>query len=75
MEKASSQVGKINTQVSRFIMRQFSFFVGVDIAFASFMAFIGTAPWKVTVKPTKFDNTEDGFVSLSWLVERIQPKA
>ncbi len=51
-------------------MRQFSFFVGVDIAFASFMAFIGTAPWKVTVKPTKFDNTEEGFVSfLGWLKE------
>lgn len=70
MEKASSQVGKINTQVKRFTMTQFSFFVGVDIASASFMACIGTAPWKVMVKPVKFDNNEDGFVSfLGWLKE------
>lgn len=51
-------------------MTQFSFFVGVDIASASFMACVGTAPWKVTVKPMKFDNSEDGFVSfLGWLKE------
>jgi transposase len=51
-------------------MTQFSFFVGVDIASASYMACVGTAPWKLTVKPAKFDNNEDGFVSfLSWLKE------
>ena len=45
-------------------------FVGVDIASASFMACIGTTPWKVTVKPVKFENDEDGFISfLSWLTE------
>jgi transposase len=45
-------------------------FVGVDIASASFMACIGTTPWKVTVKPVEFDNDEDGFVSfLGWLKE------
>lgn len=43
-------------------------FVGVDIASASFMACVGTAPWKLTVKPVKFDNQEDGFISfLDWL--------
>jgi transposase len=52
-------------------MTQFTFFVGVDIASASFMACIGTTPWKLTVKPVNFDNSEDGFVSfLDWLKER-----
>jgi transposase len=51
-------------------MTQFTSFVGVDIASASFMACVGTAPWKITVKPTKFENDEDGFVSfLGWLQE------
>jgi len=49
-------------------MTQITFFVGVDIASASFMACVGTAPWKLTVKPVKFDNDENGFASfLSWL--------
>ena len=49
-------------------MTQFLSFVGVDIASASFMACVGTSPWKVTVQPVKFENTEDGFVSfLCWL--------
>ena len=57
-------------------MTQFSFFVGVDIASASFMACIGIAPWKVTVKPTKFDNNEDGYISfLDWLkANRLLPE-
>ena len=51
-------------------MTQFTFFVGVDIASASFMACIGTTPWKLTVKAVKFDNQEDGFASfLGWLKE------
>jgi transposase len=34
------------------------------------MASMGTMPWKITVKPTKFENDEDGFVSfLGWLKE------
>jgi len=49
-------------------MTQFTFFVGVDIASASFMACVGSAPWKLTVKPEKFENIEDGFASfLNWL--------
>ena len=49
-------------------MTKFSFFVGVDMASASFMVCVGTAPWKVMVKPTKFDNHEDGYAScLAWL--------
>jgi transposase len=68
MEKASSQVGKFNTPVSEVKMTQFLSFVGVDIASASFMACAGIVPWKITVKPVKFENTEDGFVSfLDWL--------
>jgi transposase len=51
-------------------MTTFVSFVGVDIASASFMACVGTTPWKVTVKPVKFENDEDGFVSfLGWLKE------
>jgi len=49
-------------------MTNFVSFVGVDLASASFMACVGTMPWKVTVKPVKFENEEDGFVSfLGWL--------
>ena len=49
-------------------MTQITFFVGVDIASASFMACVGRAPWKLTVKPEKFENIEDGFASfLNWL--------
>lgn len=51
-------------------MTLFQSFVGIDIASASFMACVGTTPWKLTVKPMKFDNQEDGFVSfLGWLQE------
>jgi transposase len=51
-------------------MTTFVSFVGVDIASASFMACIGTTPWKITVKPVKFENDEDGFISfLDWLKE------
>ncbi len=49
-------------------MTQFSYFVGIDIASASFMACVGVAPWKLVIKPVKFANHEDGFVSfLEWL--------
>jgi len=49
-------------------MAQFTFFVGVDIASASFTACVGTTPWKLMVKPMRFDNHEDGFASfLGWL--------
>jgi len=45
-------------------------FVGVDIASTSFVACVGTTPWKLMVKPVQFDNQEDGFVSfLDWLQE------
>lgn len=51
-------------------MTSFQSFVGVDIASASLMACVGTTPWKLTVKPVRFDNQEDGFVSfLGWLRE------
>lgn len=49
-------------------MTQFTSFVGVDIASTSFMACVGTTPWKLTVQPVKFENNENGFVSfLGWL--------
>jgi hypothetical protein len=49
-------------------MTSFQSFVGIDIASTSFMACVGKAPWKLTVKPMKFDNQEDGFASfLGWL--------
>ena len=55
-------------------MTQYSSFVGVDVASGSFMACVGTAPWKLTVKPVKFDNDEDGFASfLTWLKNNSLP--
>jgi transposase len=55
-------------------MTKFTFFVGVDIASASFMACVGTTPWKLVVKPTKFENHEDGFTSfLGWLKDNHLP--
>lgn len=49
-------------------MTSFQFFVGIDIASTSFMACVGTTPWKLMIKPVKFDNDEDGFISfLGWL--------
>lgn len=49
-------------------MAQYSNFVGTDMASDSFMACVGTSPWKLTVKPVKFDNHEEGYVFfLSWL--------
>ena len=51
-------------------MKQFTSFVGVDIASTSFMACVGSAPWQLRVKPVKFDNQAEGFVSfLGWLQE------
>ena len=51
-------------------MTQFNYFVGADIASASFLACVGAAPWNLVVKPVKFDNLEDGFGTfLDWLKE------
>jgi transposase len=51
-------------------MTLFQSFVGIDIASTSFVACVGTTPWKLTVKPVKFENDEEGFVSfLGWLKE------
>lgn len=51
-------------------MTQITFFVGVDIASTSFTACVGTTPWKLIVKPMRFDNHEDAFASfLGWLQE------
>lgn len=55
-------------------MTQFSFFVGVDIASASFMACVGSTPWKIVLKPMKFENHEEGFTSfLGWLKDNRLP--
>lgn len=52
-------------------MKQFSNFVGVDIASVSFMACAGTTPWKLVVKPENFDNHEAGYIFfLDWMKER-----
>ena len=49
-------------------MSQFTHFVGVDIAFATFTACAGTTPWKLVVQPVQLDNSEDGFASLlDWM--------
>ena len=63
MEKARSQVGKINTPVNDVRTKQILSLLGADIASTSLVDCAGTAPWKVTVKPTKFENVEDGYAS------------
>jgi len=55
-------------------MTPFKYFVGVDIASATFTACVGTTPWAVVVKPETFDNHEDGFTSfLSRLEQQKLP--
>jgi transposase len=44
-------------------MPHFKYFVGVDIASATFTACVGTTPWAIMVKPETFANEEDGFAS------------
>jgi transposase len=40
------------------------YFVGIDIASSSFMVSVGAQPWKLILKPTEFENTEDGYQAL-----------
>ena len=55
-------------------MTPFKYFVGVDIASATFTACVGTTPWAIVVKPETFDNQEEGFASfLGRLQERNLP--
>ena len=55
-------------------MTPFKYFVGIDIASATFTACVGTTPWAIVVKPETFDNDEDGFTSfLDWLQEHNLP--
>ena len=44
-------------------MTPFKYFVGIDIASATFTACVGTTPWSIVVKPETFDNHEEGFTS------------
>lgn len=53
-------------------MTKFQYFVGIDIASATFVACIGASPWKVIAKPKEFDNHEDGYASfLSWTESKV----
>jgi hypothetical protein len=55
-------------------MAPFKYFVGVDIASATFTACVGTTPWAMIVKPETFDNHDDGFASfLCMLKEQNLP--
>src|SRR5512135_592071 len=43
-------------------------FVGIDIASATFTAAAGTAPWRLVVSPTEFANGPEGFQAFGqWL--------
>jgi len=49
-------------------MPTFTYFVGIDIASEQFYAALGTAPWQLLAKATKFANTPEGFEQLlGWL--------
>lgn len=51
-------------------MTSYTNFVGTDMASDSFMACAGISPWKLIIKPVKFANDEEGYLSfLSWLKE------
>ena len=46
------------------------YFIGIDIAANSFMAAVGTQPWRRVEKPHEFENSEEGFEAfLHWLDE------
>ena len=46
------------------------YFVGLDVAAETFMAAIGTTPWKLLVHATPFDNSPAGFQAVcQWLRE------
>lgn len=50
------------------------YFVGLDIAAETFMAAIGTTPWKLLVKAKQFANAPDGFQQFdAWLREQNCP--
>lgn len=51
-------------------MTEFEYFVGVDMASETFMACVGTTPWKLVEKPVKFENHVEGCAFfLGWLKE------
>jgi transposase len=57
-------------------MTPFKYFVGVDMASATFTACVGTTPWAILVKPETFENDEEGFASfLGRLKEHNLPPA
>jgi transposase len=52
-------------------MSTIRYFVGLDLAAETFMAALGTAPWKLLVKAKQFANTQDGFQEFDgWLHEQ-----
>lgn len=56
-------------------MTRYKYFVGVDIASATFVASVGKSPWEVVVRPEEFANHENGFISfLGWLEANNLPK-
>ena len=55
-------------------MSTMRYFVGLDIAAETFMAAIGTSPWKLLVKAKQFANAQDGFQQFdAWLREQNCP--
>jgi len=52
-------------------MSTIRYFVGLDIAAETFMAAMGTSPWKLLVKAKQFANGQDGFQQFdAWLREQ-----
>jgi len=51
-------------------MVNWQYFIGIDVASATFTASVGQRPWQVVAKPQEFENTQDGFHAfISWLAE------
>jgi transposase len=52
-------------------MATIKYFVGVDIASATFTACVGTTPWQVILKAHTFENTGNGYQTFSeWLAQQ-----
>ena len=55
-------------------MKEIKYCVGIDIASDTFTIAVGQMPWKLVLKPERFDNTEDGYcLFLEWMEKNHLP--
>lgn len=55
-------------------MKEIKYCVGIDIASDTFTTAVGQMPWKLVLKPERFENTEDGYcLLLEWMEKNHLP--